>query len=160
MAEKTRRVTLADRRVIALGDRDGVPGSAIAACAAAAGATVVHTSTDIYVCAAAGAMDLELQRVLLRLATATRNPRSLLVLLGQADAIGVETYSLTLRRGDPGCSGVLTGRCLGLDVMHVLDPEFKSQVDPVVWSTHMGLFESLMEAETLVEAARFRSLSP
>lgn len=37
------------KKVVALGERDGVPGTAIAACAEAAGGTVVMTATECFV---------------------------------------------------------------------------------------------------------------
>lgn len=40
---------LRGRKIIALGERDGVPGPAVAECAAAAGAEVVLTLTACYV---------------------------------------------------------------------------------------------------------------
>jgi betaine reductase len=40
---------LKDRKVIALGERDGISGPAIAACAEAAGGSVVFVATDCYV---------------------------------------------------------------------------------------------------------------
>ncbi len=40
---------LTGRKGIAIGERDGVPGPAIAACARAAGAEVVHIVTHCYV---------------------------------------------------------------------------------------------------------------
>jgi hypothetical protein len=40
---------LKDRKVIVLGERDGVPGPVLAACAQAAGAQVVLTLTACYV---------------------------------------------------------------------------------------------------------------
>ncbi len=40
---------LKDRQVVALGERDGVSGPAIAACAEAAGATVAFIATECFV---------------------------------------------------------------------------------------------------------------
>ena len=40
---------LAGKMVIAIGDRDGVPGPAIEACAVTAGAEVVFSSTECFV---------------------------------------------------------------------------------------------------------------
>lgn len=37
------------KKVIALGDRDGIPGPAIAACAESAGAEVVFVTTECFV---------------------------------------------------------------------------------------------------------------
>ena len=40
---------LEDKKVVALGERDGVSGPAIGACAEAAGATVVFSATECFV---------------------------------------------------------------------------------------------------------------
>ena len=40
---------LKERKVLALGERDGVSGPAIAACVQAAGGTVVFTATECFV---------------------------------------------------------------------------------------------------------------
>ena len=42
-------MTLNGKKVIALGERDGVPGDAIAACARAAGAEIVFIETECFV---------------------------------------------------------------------------------------------------------------
>ena len=41
--------TLENRKVVALGERDGVSGPAIAACVEAAGGTVVFSATECFV---------------------------------------------------------------------------------------------------------------
>jgi len=43
------KLMLKDRKVIALGERDGIGGLAIAACAEAAGAEVAFVSTECFV---------------------------------------------------------------------------------------------------------------
>lgn len=40
---------LKDRKAIIIGDRDGIPGPAIAACVETAGAEVVFSSTECFV---------------------------------------------------------------------------------------------------------------
>lgn len=40
---------LKDKKVIIIGDRDGVPGEAIAECAKTAGADVIFASTECFV---------------------------------------------------------------------------------------------------------------
>ena len=40
---------LADKKVVIIGDREGIPGQAIAACAESAGADVVFSSTECFV---------------------------------------------------------------------------------------------------------------
>ena len=53
---------LAGKKVIIIGDRDGVPGQAIELCAKSAGADVVFSATECFVSTAAGARDREYQR--------------------------------------------------------------------------------------------------
>ena len=43
------RLVFKGKRVIVIGERDGVPGPAIANCVAAAGAEVVYTTTECFV---------------------------------------------------------------------------------------------------------------
>lgn len=38
-----------DRKIVVIGDRDGIPGPAIAACAETAGGEVVFSSTECFV---------------------------------------------------------------------------------------------------------------
>ena len=40
---------LANKKVIIIGDRDGIPGPAIAACAESAGGEVIFASTECFV---------------------------------------------------------------------------------------------------------------
>lgn len=40
---------LKDKKVVIIGDRDGIPGDAIAACAETAGGDVVFSSTECFV---------------------------------------------------------------------------------------------------------------
>ena len=47
--EVRRRMQLEGKRVIALGERDSVPGEAIAAVARSAGAEVIETRTECFV---------------------------------------------------------------------------------------------------------------
>jgi len=47
--ERSRMMDLRGKKVIALGERDGVPGPAVAECASRAGADVVLTLTACYV---------------------------------------------------------------------------------------------------------------
>ena len=46
---KSDMAILAGKKVIIIGDRDGIPGQAIEACAESAGAEVVFSSTECFV---------------------------------------------------------------------------------------------------------------
>jgi hypothetical protein len=56
------------KQVTAIGERDGVSGTAIATCPKAAGAPVAYVGTECSVWTAAGAMDLSTQDIIKRLA--------------------------------------------------------------------------------------------
>jgi len=47
--EENEMSLLEGKKVIAIGDRDGIPGPAIEACAKSAGAAVVFASTECFV---------------------------------------------------------------------------------------------------------------
>ncbi len=53
---------LAGKKAIIIGDRDGIPGPAIAECVQSAGGEVIFSSTECFVLTSAGAMDLENQK--------------------------------------------------------------------------------------------------
>ena len=47
--EDLKMALLKDKKVVIIGDRDGIPGPAIEACAKSAGAEVVFSSTECFV---------------------------------------------------------------------------------------------------------------
>ena len=47
--EKTKMAILKGKKVVIIGDRDGIPGPAIAACVESAGGEVVFSSTECFV---------------------------------------------------------------------------------------------------------------
>ena len=74
---------LKNKKVLVIGDRDGIPGQAIEACIEGTGADVIFSSTECFVWTAAGAMDLENQR---RVKEAAENfgAENVVVLIGAA----------------------------------------------------------------------------
>ena len=144
---------LQGKKVIALGERDGVQGSAIAACARSAGAEVVLETTYCFVGTAAGALDLEGQEDIKRVAE-RYNPNDLVVLLGTPNAESSRLYALTVTEGDPSWAGALAGVSLGLPVYHVLEEPVKSQVAPEVYETQVALMEMVLEAEEIAHAVQ------
>ena len=49
LQRKTDMAILKDKKVIIIGDRDGIPGPAIEECVKTAGAEVVYSSTECFV---------------------------------------------------------------------------------------------------------------
>lgn len=96
-------------------------------------------------------MDAENQTDILRLAEEYGRDR-LIVVLGAADAEGVEISAETLISGDPSFAGPLAGVQLGLQVYHILEPEMRKLIPEDVYQKHLGIFEMVIEAEKIGES--------
>jgi glycine/sarcosine/betaine reductase complex component A len=146
-------VQLQGKKIIALGERDGVQGSAIAECARSAGAEVVLETTYCFVWTAAGALDLEGQEEIKRVAERYK-PDELVVLLGTPNAESSRLYAMTVTEGDPSWAGALAGVALGLPVYHVMEEPVKTQVAPEVYEEHVALMEMVLEAADIANAVQ------
>lgn len=93
-------VSLVNKKVIIIGDRDGIPGLAIEECVKPIeGVEVVFSSTECFVWTAAGAMDLENQKRIKEAAEKFGN-ENLVVLLGAAEAEAAGLAAETVTVGD------------------------------------------------------------
>ena len=150
---------LQGKKVIAVGERDGISGPAIAACAKAAGADVVFVAPECFVCTAAGAMDLQSQEAILK-ASQTHDKADLLVLLGSPDPESATIAAETGVMGDPSYAGALAGAQLGLLTYHVLEEEVHADIPDDVWEEQIGVMADVLEADALAETvAGFRNQS-
>ena len=140
------------KKVIALGERDGVPGPAIAECVRSAGAEPVFVETECFVGTAAGAMDPENQDRIKSLVD-EHGADDLVVVLGAADLEALEVAAETVTVGDPAYVGPLAGVQLGLPVVHILEANVKQDVDPAVWEEQVGLLEMTLDVGEIQRAA-------
>ena len=95
-------------------------------------------------------MDLNSQEVIKRLAD-EHGAEQLLVILGAPDDESAEIAAETLVLGDPTYAGALAETQLGLSVYHVLEEEFRSQIDDDVWEDQIGVMADVLEADALAE---------
>lgn len=137
------------KKVIIIGDRDGVPGPAIEECVKTAGAEVVYSSTECFVWTAAGAMDLENQKRVKDFAD-QYGAENIVVVLGAAEGEAAGLAAETVTAGDPTFAGPLTGVQLGLTVYHVCEPEIKDEVDPTVYDEQVGMMEMVMDVDDII----------
>lgn len=140
---------LKDKKVVILGDRDGVPGPAIEECVKTAGAEVVFSTTECFVWTSAGAMDLENQKRVKELAE-KHGAENVVVVLGGAEAEASGLAAETVTAGDPTFAGPLAGVPLGLRVHHIVDPEIKEEVDPAVYDEQVGMMEMVMPCDEII----------
>jgi len=140
---------LEGKKVIAIGDRDGIPGPAIEACVKSAGAEVVFASTECFVWTAAGAMDLEIQQRVKDL-TDKYGAENMVVVIGGAEAEASGLSAETVAAGDPTFAGPLAGIALGLAVYHVVEPEIKDACDESVYDEQCGMMEMVLEVDEII----------
>ena len=140
---------LEGKKIIIIGDRDGVPGPAIEECVKTAGAEVVYSSTECFVWTAAGAMDLENQKRVLNL-TEEYGAENIVVVLGASEGEAAGLAAETVTAGDPTFAGPLTGVQLGLSVFHVCEPQIKDEVDADVYDEQVGMMEMVMDVDDII----------
>lgn len=141
---------LENKKVIIIGDRDGIPAQAIEECLKSLpSAEVVYSSTECFVWTAAGAMDLENQKRVKNL-TEEHGAENVVVLFGAAEAEAAGLSAETVTAGDPTFAGCLAGVSLGLAVYHVVEPEFKDIVDADVYDDQIGMMEMVLDVDEII----------
>lgn len=142
---------LANKKVLIIGDRDGIPGPAIEECIKGIeGAEVIFSSTECFVWTAAGAMDLENQKRV-KEACEKHGADNLVVLLGASEAEAAGLAAETVTAGDPTFAGPLAGVELGLRVYHVVEEEMKAEFDSSVYEEQISMMEMVLEVDEIVE---------
>ena len=141
---------LKGKKIVIIGERDGVQGPAIEACMKNIGAEPVSTQTQCFVWTAAGALDLDGQEGIIKAAEEYGN-ENVVVVLGAPDGDSCELYAETVVNGDPSYAGPLGGVALNLAVFHVLEPVIKDQIDAEVFKEHLGLMEIALDVEKITE---------
>ena len=136
------------KNVIVIGERDGVPGPAIAKCLEAAGANIIHTTTECFVWTAAGTMAPESQEQIKRIANDSSKD-DLVVVLGASDIEGAEIAAETVTIGDPSYAGPLTGVSLKLPIYHILEPEVKASIPEKIYDQEVGIIAMIVDTEEL-----------
>ena len=136
------------KKVVIIGDRDGIPGPAIEACVKTAGADVVYSSTECFVWTSAGAMDLENQKRVKDFAEKF-GPENVVVILGAAEGEAAGLAAETVTAGDPTFAGPLAGVQLGLTVYHICEDEIKAEVDAGVYDEQISMMEMVMDVDDI-----------
>ncbi len=141
---------LKGKKIIIIGERDGVQGPTIETCIKNAGAEPVIVQTQCFVWTAAGAFDLDGQERIKKFVE-QNGKEDLVVILGAPDADSAELYAETLISGDPSWAGPLAGVALGLPVYHIMEPELKTQIDPEVYKENLALMEIALDVEKITQ---------
>jgi glycine reductase len=143
-------MNLKGKKVIVLGERDGIMGQAIAECVKSAGAEPLLVQTQCFVWTAAGALDLEGQESIKKV-TEEHGRDNLVVIIGAPDADSAELYAETVTHGDPTWAGPLAGVALQLPVFHIMEPEITEQVDPAVYEEHLSIMNIALDVDKITQ---------
>ncbi len=95
-------------------------------------------------------MDLENQQRVKDL-TEKYGADNVVVLLGAAEAEASGLAAETVTAGDPTFAGSLAGVQLGLRVFHVVEPQFKDEVDAEVYDDQIGMMEMVLDVDSIIE---------
>ncbi len=76
---------------------------------------------------------------------------NIIVLIGGAEAEAAGLAAETVTAGDPTYAGPLAGVPLGLRVYHVVEAEFKDNVDPQVYDDQISMMEMVLEVDEIIE---------
>ena len=140
---------LENKKIIIIGDRDGIPCQAIEECVKTAGGEIVFSSTECFVWTSAGAMDLENQKRVKEFAE-KYGPENIVVILGAAEGESAGLAAETVTNGDPTFAGPLTGVQLGLSIFHICEPEIKELVDESVYDEQVGMMEMVLDVDDII----------
>ena len=77
-----------------------------------------------------------------------------MVLLGTPTAESSRLYAVTLIEGDPSWAGALAGISLRLPVYHIVEPEIKTQIEPGVYESQVGLAEIILDTGEIINALK------
>ncbi|MBC8062062.1 MAG: glycine/sarcosine/betaine reductase complex selenoprotein A [Clostridiaceae bacterium] len=144
---------LKGKKVIIIGDKDGIPAPTIGACLKTVGVEVVFSVTTCFTCSLAGAMDIENQQRIKDLAS-QYGEGNLAVILGGGD---VETCSITaetISAGDITEVGPLAGVSLGIPVYHIFEPEIRNECDLRVYEERCAIMEMVLDVDKIVNEVR------
>lgn len=82
---------------------------------------------------------------------------NLVVLLGASEPDSASITAETVILGDPTFAGPLAGVSLRLHVYHVLEPEVKAEIDPLVYEEQLAMMELVINvAKVSEEIAKIR----
>mgnify|MGYP003016003722 CR=1 FL=1 len=98
-------------------------------------------------------MDLENQNRV-KEAAEKYGAENVVVLIGGAEAEAAGLAAETVTAGDPTFAGPLAGVQLGLRVYHVVEPEFKNEVDPDVYDEQIGMMEMVLDVDEIIEEVK------
>lgn len=134
---------LKDKKIIIIGDKDGIAGSIIEDCIKTTEGEVIYTVTECFGCMIG--VDINLQKKIKELAIESASKP--VIILGSAEAETTELFLETIYTGDPTGLGPLDGTKLGVEVYHITEAVIKNECDEAVYKDKCGFMEMVIDTE-------------
>ena len=148
---------LENKKVIIIGDKDGIPGPAIEDCLKKTDVDVVFQITACFTCSLAGAMDIKNQQKIKDLAF-EHGKENLIVILGGGDVETSVITAETICSGDITEVGPLTGVTLGIPVYHIFEQEIRKECNESVYEERCAIMEMVLDVEGIVKEIKLNRL--
>ena len=140
---------LAGKRLSSVGDRDGIPGQAIEACANSRRRCGVFL--DGVLCVNGRWCNGSENQKRVKEFAEEHGPENLVVLWALRKAKPPVWPLRFVTNGDPTYAGPLTGVQLGLKVYHVCEPKIKAEFDPAVYDEQVSMMEMVLNVDEIVD---------
>lgn len=140
---------LSGKKVIIIGDKDGLPAPAIEACVKSAGAEVVFSSTKCFACSIAGGIDIEEQQIIKDKAL-NYGAENLVIVIGAAQVETSKLCAVVVTQGDQTSMGPLSGIALGLVIYHMVEPEIKDICQASVYEEQCAVMEMVLDIDEII----------
>ena len=137
------------KKVIIIGDKDGVPGPSIEECVKSAGAEVLFASTTCFACSILGGIEFDQQEIIKDYAK-KYGAQNIVVVIGVAQAEASGLCAEIVTTGDQTSMAPLSGIALGLVVYHVLEPEIKGAFENSVYEEQCGIMEMVLDIDEII----------
>jgi len=145
---------LEGKKIIAIGDKDGISAPAIEVCLKSAGAEVIFLETECYSCRVDGSISNELQEKIISINQRTETEK-IIIVIGIADAEFSKNFAENIRMGNPIEDGPLRGIAIKVPVYHILEKEIKIECDPTIYEEYCGIMELILDVSEIAEKVKF-----
>lgn len=141
---------LDNKKIIILGDRDGISAEIIKECMKnVASAQVIYSSSEFFTTA----MDLDNQKRIKAIAE-QYGLDNVLLIIGTGEKASTGLVTKTVTSGDPSGKGALADVALQLPILHVLEDDFMAAVDATTWEEHIRIFKTVHDYEAIIRELR------
>jgi hypothetical protein len=136
---------LKNKKVIIIGDKDGVSAPAIEACIRTTEGLIVAATTQCFSCSIS--LDLKLQEEMKKLKE-QYGKDNLIVILGGANWESTSTITEVILHGDPFEP---EEEALNIPVYHIFEEEIRDLCDKIAFEEACGIMEMVLEVDKIVD---------